>query len=161
MTVTLGIDPGLSGGIAVFDGGELTHLYDMPTRAVRVKKGRKTVNRRRVHERNFNDIIIRHKPTLAVIEKVQGRHGDGPVGAFTFGFATGVLHGVLIANGCDVVEVTPACWKSAADLDADKDKSRQMAINLFPDKAQEFRLKKHDGRAEAAILGALKIAGEV
>jgi hypothetical protein len=48
--------------------------------------------------------------------------------------------------------VSPAKWKKALGLSADKGASRRRAIELWPERAQWFARVKDDGRAEAALI---------
>jgi len=51
--------------------------------------------------------------------------------------------------------VTPAAWKKAmkvAGEDEGKEQCRALALQLFPACAASFALKRHHGRAEAALL---------
>lgn len=79
--------------------------------------------------------------------------GDGKVQAFAFGRSVGVVRGVLEALGVPVDEVAPNVWKPAMRVPAEKDKARARASYLLPSAAKFWPLKKHDGRAEAALIG--------
>jgi hypothetical protein len=48
--------------------------------------------------------------------------------------------------------VPPRRWKSALQVPASKDAARFRASQLLPQAAHLWPLKKHDGRAEAALL---------
>jgi crossover junction endodeoxyribonuclease RuvC len=48
--------------------------------------------------------------------------------------------------------VTPAKWKRYFGLDADKEKSRALALRLWPSRSDLFTRKRDHGRAEAALL---------
>jgi crossover junction endodeoxyribonuclease RuvC len=48
--------------------------------------------------------------------------------------------------------VAPAIWKKHFGLSTDKDASRALAGQTFPDQADLWKLKKQDGRAEAALI---------
>jgi hypothetical protein len=61
--------------------------------------------------------------------------------------------GALQATGTPMVKIASARWKMQMGLRGKpKDASRGLAIDLWPDFAEQFRLKRHDGRAEAALI---------
>lgn len=65
--------------------------------------------------------------------------------------------GALTAMGFDVQTVTPATWKKGVKLAGKqytKDDSREAASRTFPALKDNLRLKKHHGRAEAALIAA-------
>jgi hypothetical protein len=86
----------------------------------------------------------------AVIENVHAMPKQGVSSSFSFGRALGVAEGVLAGNGLSLRYVSPAKWKKALGLSADKGVSRRRAIELWPDHRKAFGVK--DGRAEAALL---------
>jgi len=104
--VTLGIDPGAGGGVAVCDGGIIT-LHRMP-------KG----------EPAIAELVTRHLPNVAWIEQVSGFIGTPHPGSRMFTFGTnygcllGALHAIecLNANGCKVNLVRPQLWQKWLDM---------------------------------------------
>jgi crossover junction endodeoxyribonuclease RuvC len=91
--------------------------------------------------------------THCYIEQVGTRPGEGAAGAFSFGKGYGLVLGILAANFVPVSFVTPAVWKKAMGCSGDKEQSRARASDILPRHADKWPLKKHDGRAEAAMLG--------
>jgi crossover junction endodeoxyribonuclease RuvC len=83
---------------------------------------------------------------------VASRPGQGVASTFKFGASYGCAYGVLCALNAPVRHVTPATWKRAFGLNADKERSRRMAIELWPNMSGYFARKKDDGRAEAALI---------
>jgi crossover junction endodeoxyribonuclease RuvC len=77
---------------------------------------------------------------------------DGHVGAFSFGRSYGIIETALAAAQIPFRTVRPQVWKKAMGVLADKDQARQMATQLIPSGAEFWPLKKHDGRAEAALI---------
>lgn len=78
--VVLGIDPGVSGAIAVMSPtGDLVDVFDMPI-LNDGSKGRATVN-----APLLASIIRETGATTAFVEFVGARPGEGAVGAFVFG----------------------------------------------------------------------------
>ena len=144
----IGIDPGLSGAIAVIEGREVLLLEDIPT--VTFSEGR---TKSRVDACLLADILLEYQGArMAVVEKVSSRPGEGVSSAFSFGFTSGVILGVLGALKIPVVQPSPYVWKKALGLGKDKDMSRARAIALYPAISDKLKLKKHHDRAEAILM---------
>lgn len=78
---------------------------------------------------------------------------DGVASAFRFGYGAGVIQGIFDALEIKTLKIKPSVWKNAKGLNSNKKYSIDLARKLFPDYREHyFRLLKHDGRAEAAIL---------
>lgn len=150
-SLTFGIDPGLSGAIYTLIDGEPGRFIDMPTMDV---QGWMEVDSRAVV------IFIRsvradypEANVAACIEKVGARPGDGGTSAFRFGQTAGKLQACLEVMGIEAERVVPAQWKREFGLlKKEKDAARLLAIARFPAAAQDLRLKKHDGRADALLI---------
>jgi hypothetical protein len=70
--------------------------------------------------------------------------------------------GVVQAIGLPLHTVSAGVWKRALGLGPDKEKSRAMALQLWPDRSDLFGLKRQHNNAEAALLalfGAKKFPG--
>jgi crossover junction endodeoxyribonuclease RuvC len=147
--IIMGIDPGLNGAIAYYttDVGHLT-IVDMPT--VEVERNKKT--KREVSAHGFADLFLEIKPNVAFIERVGAMPGQGVSSVFSFGRSVGVIEGVLAMRGVPTTLVIPQRWQKACDVRGGKDGSRERAMQLFPDYSELFKLKKHDGRADAALI---------
>ena len=142
----IGIDPGLSGAIALLDeANNLIELRDMPT-----MKASKTKNQ--VNAAELSGIISAMGPgARAIVEKVSAMPGQGVSSMFNFGKSAGVIEGVLAAKRIPVEFVTPQKWKKAAGLiGKDKDMSRTKAIQLYPN--APLARKKDIGRADAILI---------
>ena len=148
---TLGIDIGATGAIAVLDEqGQLVDVHDMPC----LLDGPK--NRRTVNAPLLAELVYRTHATRAFVERVGPRPQEGAVGAFAFGDCKGVVRGVLAAAAIPSVFITPVQWKRAVGVPPGKDmkdQARSNAINRWPAKAEMFKRKMDDGRAEAALIG--------
>ena len=152
----LGIDPGVRGALALVETvNELPRVkvFDMPIRTYYINGS----GRARLEESILNQWLTAHAPFIerAVMEEVHSMPKDGPVQAFTFGYGVGVLHALCKAHGIPVQLVAPHTWKKKYGLSSDKDKSRTVASRFFPHSGNAWMLTKHDGRAEAALLGLL------
>lgn len=149
MTFVVGIDPGIQGGIA-FLSEDLKDIavYDTPT-ITAAATGKNSVDVRALLR------IMRERYTMvshAYIEQVSARPGQGVTSMFNFGMTYGSTLAVLVAMGIPYTLVTPGRWKKALNVPAAKDGSIARANQLLPQHAERWPLKKHDGRAEAALL---------
>lgn len=150
MIYTIGIDPGVSGAVAILEGNELVMVFDMPVVEVMVNKKLK----RRISPEMLADelqLYVR-EPVVAWIERVNAMPGQGVTSMFAFGEAYGLARGVMVGMGVQCNMVTPATWKKALRLPEGKDASRALAAQLWPKHAGHFKRAKDDGRAEAALI---------
>lgn len=93
------------------------------------------------------------QPDVVVVEKVHSMPGQGVHSVFSFGKSYGILIGVATGLSHPLVKITPQKWKQANGLiGKDKDASRQLAMELWPQHADRFKRKMDDGRAEAALI---------
>jgi len=142
----LAIDPGVTGAIAFYDPEhpQRVAVYDMP-----------------ILDGDVNPHVLVHhitcfKPDLAVVEHVAPMPKEGVRSVWRFASAFTVACTVVRLQHIPLMLVTPSRWKKAMELrggDGGKEVSRQRAIDNFPLCASSFHLKKHHGRAEAALLG--------
>lgn len=150
--VTIGIDPGQTGALAVLADGEFDRFIDMPTVARRA--GGLQINAAGLAA-SLRGLMHAHRGayTLAILEQVGAMPKQGVASTFRFGQSDGVVRGVLGALGIGFVEVPAATWKRHLHLlGADKDAARAMAIQRFPAAAAHLARKKDVGRADAALI---------
>lgn len=146
----IGIDPGLHGAVAVIDGSRVLLLEDLPV--VQFSQGR---TKYRIEPVRLANILSEYDDAqMAVVEAVSSRPGEGVSSAFSFGYTSGVICGVLGALKIPIQRPMPSVWKKAMKLGTDKDLSRARAIELFPAVADLLKLKKHHDRAEALLMAA-------
>jgi crossover junction endodeoxyribonuclease RuvC len=138
----LGIDPGLSGAIAFY----------FPETPGRIIAQDLPLADGEICAPLLADIIRSFAPSMAIIERVAARPGQGVCSMFSFGRADGTVRGILGALGVPMHFATPTKWKRHFRLSSDKEEARALALRLFPACADHFRLKKHHGRAEAALI---------
>lgn len=158
MRPVIGIDPGISGAIAIRgeDPSE-SQVWDLPT----LTDGKT----RRINAVALADlmrtIVIEYSPEEVRIEKVNAmppRRGPdgrqrsaGAQSMFNFGRSAGVLDGICGALQLPVQYVTPQKWKKRAGLiGKDKDEARTRALELYPH--LELHRKKDVGRADAILI---------
>lgn len=152
MTTIIGIDPGLSGAIAVVDGTTLRCVHDMPVVPVRwLNKTRNEVSGAQLY-RLLAEVASMVDGTTVVLEDVSSSPQMGATSAFRFGQGYGVVQGVVAACGYRLEQVRPAVWKRDMGLNRNKAASRGLACRLWPDQSDLFARAKDDGRAEAALL---------
>jgi crossover junction endodeoxyribonuclease RuvC len=143
----LGVDPGLTGAVAVWDTAlDLLVVRDMPVAA------KASATRREVVPEWLADIVREFTPDLAWLEQVSAMPKQGVSSVFSLGTSYGMARGVLAALQVDTHLVSPGVWKRALKLSSDKSASRALAARLFAAHAGEFRRVRDDGRAEAALL---------
>jgi len=147
----MGIDPGVSGAIAIFEGADLLDAFDVPV--VETQSGKK--KKRRISPEMLVAEIEEHIGCLArvYIEDVHAMPGQGVTSMFAFGEAAGLIRGVCAGLKVPVCLISPITWKRGMRLQgAGKDASRAMAARMWPEKASLFKRQRDDGRAEAALL---------
>jgi len=160
--IVVGIDPGVTGGLAFITGRTLLALYDMPTVTDANAK-------RRPSGPGIAALLREHEPDLAVIEMVNampsipGKNGArrtmGAQSAFNFGRGLGVVETAAQVLGIRTHFVLPKAWKRAAGIkpNSNKDQARTIALQLHPE--ADLHLKRDIGKADAlliAIFGATR-----
>lgn len=152
VTHYLGIDPGLSGTLALYDPASgAAAIIRMPTVAVRTGRGKV---RRRIDTAALWSLVqcLATLEPRAMIEAVHGMPGQGAGTAFTFGTGYGQLLMALAASGIECRTVAPATWKAAMRCPRDKDGARALASKLLPQHARQFARAGDDGCAEATLI---------
>lgn len=149
MRYILGIDPGLSGALALYDPVcETVDSIPMPTMAAGSK------SKRVINEHELARFIDDKSDNIkkVVIEKVHAMPQQGVTSTFNFGMGFGIIRGIISANFLPVEYITPNEWKKALRVPSNKDSAREKASELFPKYSEQWNLKKWDGRAEAAMI---------
>jgi len=153
----MGIDPGLSGAISVveIDSGTLIDMIDMPTYKTPTKS-RKSGHFEHVDPHQLSSLLDMYAglTSLAVIEEPGAMPRQGLSSTFRFGHVCGLIHGILAGHYVPVIPVKPAVWKGAFGLSPDKDESIAMATDEYEGFQWLWTLKKHNDRAEAALLAS-------
>lgn len=148
MKIIIGIDPGLTGGIAVIDSSRKTiiKLVDMPVSP----DGKKN----KVNGYGLLQIFggyTRDDIEMVYLERVSARPGQGVVSMFSFGRSYGAVEAAVSLLGFPLSYVTPQSWKRRAGLiGAEKDASRGKVLDLYPD--ADVHRKKDNGRADAVLI---------
>ena len=121
MKLFIGIDPGLSGGIAFIPDNGTPWAHKMPET-----------------DRDLIDLLrdsINLFDARATLELVHSSPQMGVKSAFTFGEGYGRLQMALTAMGIPYERVRPAMWQKAMGCltKGDKNVSKRKAQELFPD----------------------------
>ena len=149
MTRIIGIDPGLSGAVAVLYGDTL-RVIDMPTMTVeRNGKAKRQVSASELAELIYS---CQGEDCHVYCERVGAMAGQGVTSVFSFGRSFGMIEGILAAYKLPVTYVAPATWVKAVGRGQGKDASRARAMELFPNNQTDFKRVKDDGRADAALI---------
>lgn len=146
MIQTLGIDPGLTGAVALLDSeGQPQLVADLP-----VIRDHKLAWIDGAALQSMLLEALRGRPCRAIVERVSSSPQQGVASAFTFGIGFGSILATLQTLRLPIELITPNQWKKALGLKNDKRESLNKARLLFP--TAELHLAKHDGRAEALLL---------
>ena len=146
----LGIDPGLSGGLAIVeitDGAApvLIAAIDIPTVGTGAKE--------RVDPLAIRTWIGEYRPRIAFIERAQAMPRQGASSGFKYGRAVGTIEAVTTCCEIPMTIIEPTLWKRYYKLHGkDKKGARQRALQLFPSAHAALARKKDHGRAEACLL---------
>lgn len=143
METILGIDNGLSGALSFYNEEELI-IYDMPT----FKIGKRNV----IDIQAVKSLILSDRPHHCLIEKLTPMPKIGGLQAFSMGHSEGIFLGMLSALDIPYTTIRPKDWKKAMQCPKDKDAARMRASQLLPQFSHNWPLKKHDGRAESALI---------
>lgn len=143
MKTILGIDNGLGGALSFYNEKELI-IYDMPVFEV---DGRKKLNISEIKR-----IILNDRPQACFVEQLTPMPKIGGLQSFSMGHSEGVFLGLFSALEIPYTLIRPKKWKKAMQCPADKDGSRMRASQLLPQFAHNWPLKRHDGRAESALI---------
>lgn len=146
---SIGIDPGLSGAIAILSPENLK-IFDMPTMTVeRNGKAKRQVSAAELAEMLY---LYSGRDCHVYCERVGAVTGQGVTSVFSFGRSFGMIEGILAAFKMPVTFVPPATWVKAVGRGQGKDASRARSMELFPSDQDQFKRVKDDGRADAALI---------
>tara|TARA_A100000164_G_scaffold59081_2_gene47631 strand:+ start:208 stop:708 length:501 start_codon:yes stop_codon:yes gene_type:complete len=147
----IGIDPGLSGGIAILDDLKIFDMYDMPI----MSEGKK--NKNQLNSAQLANIIkkniISKENTFLIVEQVSAMPGQGVTSMFNFGQTFGSIKGICAALNLPIFFVRPAKWKKHFDLiNSSKDASRTKVIEMYPSISPRLSRKKDVNKADAILI---------
>lgn len=161
----IGIDPGVTGAIAVMDG-KTAAVHDIPT--FQVQRGKRK-------RREYNAIALvttigpyaarywvgnnamTDEPCARVIiedvhaRPIEGRHAS-PAAIEQMVACGYIVEGICAALGIPFERVQPQVWKRAHGLGSDKEHARKLATQMFPSLASELARKQDHNRADALFI---------
>ena len=147
----IGIDPGLSGAIAILEDSKIKELFDMPV----MPDGKK--NKRQLNSallvKLIKDNIENLENTIMIVEQVNAMPGQGVTSMFNFGQTFGAIKGICAALGLPIFFVRPAKWKKHFELiNSSKDASRTKAIEMYPSFSEQLSKKKDVNKSDAILI---------
>mgnify|MGYP001192282942 FL=1 len=149
--IIIGIDPGLSGAIAILENNEVKKILEIPVMSEGKKNKRQLNNAQLVNLlkdniKDFNDASV-------VVEQVNAMPGQGVTSMFNFGQTFGAIKGICAALGLPIYFVRPAKWKKHFDLiNSSKDASRTKVIEMYPLLSSQLSRKKDVNKSDAILI---------
>ena len=147
----IGIDPGLSGAIAVLNDKKVLKIIEMPVMS-EGKKNKKQLNSAQlvnIIKENIND----NEEIAVVVEQVNAMPGQGVTSMFNFGQTFGAIKGVCAALSLPIFFVRPSKWKKYFELiNSSKDSSRTKAIEMYPSLSSQLSRKKDVNKSDAILI---------
>ena len=149
--IVVGIDPGLSGAIAILENNKVLNIFDMPVMA----EGKK--NKRQLNSAQLVSIIkdgTKPESEIAVVvEQVNAMPGQGVTSMFNFGQTFGAIKGVCAALKLPIFFVRPSKWKKHFELiNSSKDSSRTKVIEMYPSLSSQLAKKKDVNKSDAILI---------
>lgn len=149
--VTIGIDPGINGGLTALEDGEtILASIPMPTQ----KLGTKT----HLDPRLINDFIFYYTPRVVIIESVHAMPGQGVTSMFNFGYGAGMLEGIISAHVLSYLIIPPQQWMKEIFVGMPKDSNKSSITycqRMFPQfdwRATKKCKKIHDGMTDSCCM---------
>ncbi len=162
--LAVGLDPGLSGAIAMLHNGKAIDAWAMPVED-KQKKGKQVEPQTLVSIANTvadyasSKLKLEFDSVVIAVEQVSAMPKQGISSAFNFGDSygcarsfSGVVAFMLAPMAVHIINVTPATWKKAAGLSNRKAWSLTLARRTFSNMRPRLARKKDEGVAEALLL---------
>ena len=147
----IGIDPGLSGAIAILENNKVLGIFDMPV----MSEGKK--NKRQLNSAMLVSMIKENVDlsleVSVVVEQVNAMPGQGVTSMFNFGQTFGAIKGVCAALELPIFFVRPSKWKKHFELiNSSKDASRTKVIEMYPKLSNQLSKKKDVNKSDAILI---------
>jgi len=147
----IGIDPGLSGAIAILQDNKVLSIFDIPV----MSEGKK--NKRQLNSALLVSLlrenIDNNEEVAVVVEQVNAMPGQGVTSMFNFGQTFGAIKGICAALELPIFFVRPSKWKKHFDLiNSSKDSSRTKAIEMYPKLSKQLAKKKDVNKSDAILI---------
>jgi hypothetical protein len=143
-----GIDPGVSGAIALIDDSERI-VADLPTVSVGTTK--------QVDPVALSQLLGAWAPERVVIEDNRANGGNGSIANFSMGLSMGLCIAVISLGGYPLIRCKPQEWQRSVGLATVPAKQRKPASamrarELFPALAPTLQRVADHNRAEALLI---------
>ena len=147
----IGIDPGLSGAIAILENNKVLNIFDIPV----MSEGKK--NKRHLNSALLVSLlkenIFKNEEVSVVVEQVNAMPGQGVTSMFNFGQTFGAIKGICAALNLPIFFVRPSKWKKHFELiNSSKDSSRTKAIEMYPKLSNQLAKKKDVNKSDAILI---------
>ena len=147
----IGIDPGLSGAIAILENNKVLNIFEIPVMS-EGKKNKRQLNSAQL-VKLLRDNITKNEEVSVVVEQVNAMPGQGVTSMFNFGQTFGAIKGVCAALGLPIHFVRPSKWKKHFELiNSSKDSSRTKAIEMYPSLSDDLARKKDVNKSDAILI---------
>lgn len=154
--LTIGIDPGLTGAIAVLDHhGVPRALRDIPTMPI-AEAGPKATVKTEIDVRALytllRELVPADESAICVMEHASSVGAKlGEQAKLSLAATKASILAVLRLQGHEVRRVHPITWKKHFGLTSDKNAALDLARSMYPGLAEIKRQKDHN-RAESLLL---------
>tara|TARA_Y100000768_G_scaffold261333_1_gene199083 strand:+ start:564 stop:1055 length:492 start_codon:yes stop_codon:yes gene_type:complete len=147
----IGIDPGLSGAIAILENNKVLNIFDIPVMS-EGKKNKKQLNSALLVN-YLRENISNNEEVAVVVEQVNAMPGQGVTSMFNFGQTFGAIKGICAALNLPIFFVRPSKWKKHFELiNSAKDSSRTKAIEMYPKLSNQLAKKKDVNKSDAILI---------
>ena len=147
----IGIDPGLSGAIAILEKNKVKDIFSIPVMHKK-KKNKRQLNSAQLVKLLKNNINP-DEETVIVVEQVNAMPGQGVTSMFNFGQTFGAIKGIAAALELPIFFVRPSKWKKHFELiNSSKDSSRTKAIEMYPSLSNDLAKKKDVNKSDAILI---------
>ena len=147
----IGIDPGLSGAVAILENNKVINIFDIPV----MTEGKK--NKRQLNSALLVSLIkentVNQEEVAVVVEQVNAMPGQGVTSMINFGQTFGALKGICAALELPIFFVRPSKWKKHFELiNSSKDASRTKVIEMYPKLSNQLSKKKDVNKSDAILI---------
>ncbi len=148
----VGIDPGLSGAVAIInDATKYQYVFDIPIMQRGKTKGKNELDCRSLYLK-LEPLTLQEETVVFYLEQVNSMPGQGVTSMFSMGHTLGGIKGIIASLGFELRMILPQKWKKYFNLNSDKELSRATAIKMFPQMVESLQRKKDADRAEALLI---------
>ena len=143
-----GIDPGLTGALAIIDEYRVVFVDDLPVHQIHA--GKRT--RAEIDLGGMRELLTSLTYDHVFIEQVAARPGQGVTSMFRFGLTAGQIVGLVAGLRVPYSLVLPQRGQRIASCGPAPDEARRRAGQLYPDAVQYLTRKRDAGRADAILI---------